>query len=140
MLPESGFNKPLASLSRTLFPTPAGPSRMRVSPRCTTKEMSSRTSLPSNPIETCSKRTAGASGCSWLAGVSACRARSAIGVYRLLLESPSKDADHEAADYKIHRDNQHRRDDNRLRGRPANALSTAGCSHPVVAANGGDNK
>ena len=32
MRPESGRSRPLVSLSRTLLPTPAGPSRMRVSP------------------------------------------------------------------------------------------------------------
>ena len=32
MLPSSGRSRPLTSLSRTLLPTPAGPSRMRVSP------------------------------------------------------------------------------------------------------------
>src|SRR5271166_543018 len=140
MRPESGLIKPLASLRRTLFPTPAGPSRMRVSPRCTSKERSSRTSLPSNPMETCSKRTAGASGCTWLGGVSACRARSAMGSYRLLLESPANDADHELADHKVHRDNKHRGDDDCLRRGPANALSTTGCAHAVVAPDGGDNK
>jgi hypothetical protein len=40
MLPWSGRSRPLMSLSRTLLPTPAGPSRMRVSPGATEKVMS----------------------------------------------------------------------------------------------------
>jgi hypothetical protein len=60
MLPWSGRSRPLTSLSRTLLPTPAGPSRMRVSPGATEKLTSSSTGGPSKAMETLRKTTTGA--------------------------------------------------------------------------------
>src|ERR1035437_5658821 len=57
MLPLSGRSRPLVSLSNTLFPTPAGPSRTRVSFGPIEKLMSSSTGGPSKAIVTSLKTT-----------------------------------------------------------------------------------
>ena len=49
----------MMSLSSTLLPTPAGPSRIRVSAGATEKLMSSSTGGPSKAIETPRKATTG---------------------------------------------------------------------------------
>src|SRR6202167_1308992 len=99
MVPVSGRISPFASLSSTLLPLPAGPSRIRVSPGDTVSEISSRTCLPSNPIDTWSNTTTGCAGSS--------RAVAGAGWVEVLISSPADAADHEPADHKIDKDDEH---------------------------------
>src|ERR1700733_11275333 len=132
MVPESGYISPSTSLSRTLLPLPAGPSRIRVSPGDTVSEISSRTFLPSNPIETSSKTTTGCDGsCSLFAAV-------CWGAVTISLEA--EDTDHEPAYHEVDEDNEHRRDHHRLGSGAANALGTAACVHTVEAADTGNDE
>src|ERR1700733_14110050 len=119
IVPESGFIKPFANLSRTLLPLPAGPSRMRVSPGETVSEIFSRTGLPSNPMDTSSKIRTGCAG-SPSATVAAGWAAVTIGL-------AAEDTDHELADHQVDRNDEHRRNHHRLGGRSAYTLGTAAC-------------
>src|ERR1700761_3520045 len=100
MVPESGRINPLASLSRTLLPLPAGPSRIRVSPGATVSEIFSRTFLPSNPIDTSSKIRTGADGSSPVV--------VAAGWGAVTIISAAEDADHELADDQVDGNDEHR--------------------------------
>src|SRR4051794_40794463 len=102
MLPESGRIKPLASFISTDLPPPAGPRMMRVSPRRTVNEMSSRTGFRSNAIETFSKTTTGSPAASGLC----CDASRETRFWAIGSPSPAEDADHGAADEKIDDDDE----------------------------------
>src|SRR5271156_1017802 len=132
MVPESGRINPFASLSRTLLPLPAGPSRIRVSPGETVSEMFSRTFLPSNPIDTSSKTSTGWAGSSWVA--------VDLGWEAVTISSAAEDANHELADHQVNHDDQHRRNHHGLGGGSANTLGAATGGHPVVAADAGDDE
>src|SRR5271170_3820951 len=138
MRPESGLKRPFASFSSTLLPTPAGPSRIRVSPRFTSKEMCSRTSLPSKPMETSSNLTAGASGYVLLSRTSLWRADPAM--VNFAAGSSPEDANHEFADDKVDGDDEYRRDNHSLRSGFADPLGSAAGIHAVIAPNGGNDK
>src|ERR1700722_20127595 len=132
MVPESGRIKPLASLSSTLLPLPAGPSRMRVSPGATVSETFSRTDLPSNPIDTSSKIRTGCAGSSWVV--------VAAGWDAVTISSAAKDANHELADDQVNRNDEHRGNDHCLGGGAADTLGAAAGVHTVVAADAGDDE
>src|SRR5580658_6173264 len=132
MVPESGRISPLASLSRTLLPLPAGPNKMRVSPGKTLNEIFSRTFLPSNPMETSSKTRTGCDGSSWTAEV--------VGWGAVTISSAAEDSDHELADDQVNRDDEHRRNHHRLRRGSAHTLGAAARGHPVIAADAGDDE
>src|SRR5579883_28679 len=132
MRPSSGRSRPSASFSNTLLPTPAGPSRMRVSPCRTENEMSCSTCLPSKPMDTCSKTTTGSRG-----GRSCSSGATADWLMRA---SPAKDADHKAADDEVGCNDKHGCGDYGLRCRAAYALRATARGHSVIAADGGDNE
>src|SRR5579883_392480 len=130
--PESGRSSPSANLSSTLLPTPAGPSRIRVSPGLTVNEMSSRTGLFSNPMDTFSKTTTGSSGeCCLISGATAAW---------LMRASPAEDTNHETADNEVGCNDEHRRNDNCLCCGPAHTLGAAARRHSVIAPDGGNDE
>src|ERR1700722_6146840 len=132
IVPESGRINPFASLSKTLFPLPAGPSRMRVSPGETVSEIFLRTGLPSNPMDTSSKTTTGCAG-SPSATVAAGWAAVTIGL-------AAEHTDHELADHQVDRNDKDRRNHHRLRGGSAHTLGTPACVHTVEASDAGDDE
>src|SRR5271163_2807833 len=132
MVPESGRISPLASLSSTLLPLPAGPNKMRVSPGETLNEIFSRTGFPSNPIETSSKTRTGCAGSSWTA--------EAVGWGAVTISSAAEDTDHELADDQVNHDDEHRRNHHRLCRGSAHPLGAAARGHSVIAADAGDDE
>src|ERR1700759_3671289 len=132
MVPESGFINPFASLSNTLLPLPAGPSRILVSPGETVSEMFSSTCLPSKPIETSSKTTTGCEG-------SSCVDAGAVWG-AVTIRSESENVDHELADQKVDENDEHGRDYHRLGGGAADALRTAAGGHAIKAPDAGNNE
>src|SRR6202042_926853 len=98
----------------------------------TSNEMWSRTCLPSKPIDTSLKTTMGSSSPSWWIGL--------LDSTRAFIGLAPEDADHQAADQKVHDDDEDRRNYHRLRGRAAHALGSSGGAQPVVAADRGDDE
>src|ERR1700744_899802 len=111
MVPESGRMRPLASFNSTLLPLPAGPSKMRVSPVETVSEISLRTCLPSNPMET--------------------RANTSTGSEDSAISLAPEDTNHELADDEIDGNDQNRRHNHGLRRGAAYALGASACCHAV---------
>src|SRR5450755_4361179 len=132
MVPESGRINPFASLSSTLLPLPAGPSRILVSPGDTDSEIFSSTGLPSKPSETSSKTTTGCEGSSCVAGGAVWGA--------VTIRSEAEDVDHELADQKVDEDDEHGRDNHRLGSGAANSLRTAACGHSIEAPDAGNDE
>src|ERR1700733_648357 len=132
MVPESGRINPFASLSSTLLPLPAGPSRILVSPGDTVSEIFSSTGLPSKPMETSSKITTGCDGSSCVAG------RAVWGA--VTIRSEAEDVDHELADQKVDEDDEHGRNNHRLGGGAAHSLRTAACGHAIEAPDTGNDE
>src|ERR1017187_8962944 len=140
MEPESGSSRPLASLSSTDLPQPAGPRMMRVSPRSTEKEMFSSTGLTSKEMVTSLNSTTGNSTTGVWSPGGRTVAGPGVGMAAGMAGSASEDTDHGAGDEQVDDDDEDGGDDHSLGGGATYALGPAGGLHAEVAADGGDDE
>ena len=128
-LPSSGRSSPMMSLSSTLLPTPAGPSRMRVSAGRNREAdvFEDRRAVEGQGDVAHGDDRAGLR-----------RRRQAVAARNGGVAHAGKQGEQDVGDEEVDKDDEHRGVDHGRNGGAAHALGAAGGSHAVEAADGGN--